>query len=115
MARKAIACTVQTRLANGEVSLGRVSNPVDPINGANVTARKTTVASDVATLVADGATPTQAHVNTLNTNWGLLAPDISTYPDNVDVVISYEAANVVTKSTLRLAIEALLARLPETL
>lgn len=28
------------------------------------------VAADVATLVADGASPTQAHVTTLNTDWG---------------------------------------------
>ena len=30
----------------------------------------TTVAANIATLVTDGASPTQAHVNTLNTNWG---------------------------------------------
>jgi hypothetical protein len=29
-----------------------------------------TVAADIAVLVADGASPTQAHVNTLNTDWG---------------------------------------------
>lgn len=29
-----------------------------------------TVAADIAVLVADGASPTQGHVNTLNTDWG---------------------------------------------
>jgi hypothetical protein len=28
------------------------------------------VAANIATLVAEGATPTQGNVNTLNTNWG---------------------------------------------
>jgi flagellar hook-basal body complex protein FliE len=32
----------------------------------------TTAAANVATLAADGANPTQAHVNTLNTNFALL-------------------------------------------
>jgi hypothetical protein len=30
-----------------------------------------TVAANIATLVADGASPTQAHVTTLNTSWGV--------------------------------------------
>lgn len=32
----------------------------------------TTVAADIATLVADGASPTQGHVNTLNSDWATL-------------------------------------------
>lgn len=32
-------------------------------------AAQATVTADIATLVADGATPTQAHVNTLNTDY----------------------------------------------
>lgn len=38
----------------------------------------TTVAANIATLVADGVTPTQAHVTTLNGNWTLLAALIDT-------------------------------------
>jgi len=38
----------------------------------------TAVAADIATLVADGATPTQAHVTTLNTDWGTLKALIDT-------------------------------------
>ena len=30
-----------------------------------------TVAANIATLVADGASPTQAHVTTLNASWGV--------------------------------------------
>ena len=35
------------------------------------------VNTDVATLVADGATPTQAHVNTLNTDWTAMKADMA--------------------------------------
>lgn len=44
----------------------------------NTNAAYTTVAANIATLVADGATPTQAHVTTLNTNWGTLKALIDT-------------------------------------
>ena len=37
----------------------------------------TDVAAKVATLVADGASPTQAHVTALNTSWGSLLSQIS--------------------------------------
>jgi hypothetical protein len=45
---------------------------------AAVVAAAVTVAADVAVLVADGATPTQAHVTTLNTGWGTLNTAIGT-------------------------------------
>src|SRR5271166_2370205 len=40
--------------------------------GSDIDGLKATVATNVATLVSDGASPTQAHVTTLNTNWGSL-------------------------------------------
>src|ERR1019366_581928 len=39
----------------------------------------TTVAANVGTLVSDGASPTQAHVTTLNSNWGTLKTAIDTW------------------------------------
>lgn len=36
------------------------------------TAQIASVAADVAVLVADGASPTQGHVTTLNTDWGVV-------------------------------------------
>ena len=47
---------------------GRYSSTVGRLGGADYT----TVAANIATLVADGATPTQAHVTTLNSNWTTL-------------------------------------------
>lgn len=47
---------------------GRLTGrPLDPS-----ATQMATVATDVATLVADGATPTQAHVTTLNTDWAVV-------------------------------------------
>lgn len=65
-----------------------------------------TVQADVDTLVADGATPTQAHVNTLNTDYTALAAGKDAAPD--DVVLIVNATNVVTRTALRRAVAALL-------
>jgi hypothetical protein len=52
--------------------LGRTVTVLEALGAAGGALPSTaTVAANIATLVADGATPTQAHVNTLNTNWGL--------------------------------------------
>lgn len=85
-----------------------VGHIVDAVNGATTAADQATVAADVATLVADGATPTQAHVTTLNTDWTAFIADIAPVPANADVVLSFDAAAVLTKSQLRLAVEAIL-------
>ena len=47
---------------------GTLTTLVAAIHGANETA----VVNAVATLVSDGASPTQAHVTTLNSAWGTL-------------------------------------------
>lgn len=76
---------------------------------ATQTVASTTVAANIATLVADGAAPTQAHVTTLNTNWAALLAGLPGIPAKVDVVLSFDATVVGTRSNLRRAIEALLA------
>lgn len=69
-------------------------------------AQVTAVAADVATLVADGATPTQAHVTTLNTDWGAIATANGT--PAADVVLTVNATNVLTRTQLRNAVAVLL-------
>lgn len=66
------------------------------------------VAADVATLVADGATPTQAHVTTLNTDWGTLLTAIGAAVPSGDVSISVDNATVTTMTQLRAAFAAAL-------
>ena len=101
MARFTIAVNA-SRVA-GSFSGGRAA---DVLNGSTIAADQATVDADVATLVADGATPTQAHVNTLNTDWTALAADIAgTYPASSDVVVSIDAANVVSIAQLRAALD----------
>ena len=64
MARVAFYASVSgTR--NGQVNVTAAGTADEPYAGAAASK----VSTDVATLVADGATPTQAHVNTLNTDF----------------------------------------------
>lgn len=129
MARKAVSCKVQARLDNGIAVVTNHAFPSDPINGATTAtdqaALDTAVTANeaaVAVLEADAASPTQAHVNSMRTTWNAvktarttLEADIGTVPGQTDVVISYNATTVVSKATLRQAIEAMLAMLPNTL
>lgn len=71
--------------------------------GAAVTGGATdpaAVAADVAVLVADGATPTQAHVTTLNTDWGTLNGGLTG-----DLVVSFDATKITTITQLRRALD----------
>jgi hypothetical protein len=60
-----------------------------------------TVAANVATLVADGASPTQAHVTTLNTNFGLMN---AAYTANAS--LSFDTSAVTTMNQLRALLRA---------
>lgn len=63
-----------------------------------------TVAADIAVLVADGASPTQGHVTTLNTDWTALLAGLPGIPSISDVILSFDATAVGTRSALRRAI-----------
>lgn len=67
-----MALAAFTATINQSLGDGRYSVDAAPLTDPSGTAAPSTatVAADIATLVADGATPTQAHVNTLNTDWG---------------------------------------------
>lgn len=98
MARFAVSCKVN---ADGSSAAGVIS---DVVNSVATTA----VDTDVATLVADGAAPTQAHVNTLNTDWTALKAGTGAIPTNEDVVLSFDASVITTRTKLRNAVQALL-------
>lgn len=71
---------------------------------ASVIARLATVSTDVATLVADGASPTQAHVNTLNTDFGLLQSRFSTFSNfqtSAALLVNIDKTQIPTVSVLR--------------
>lgn len=92
-----------------------IADVVQTVSSALVVADVATVDGEVATLVADGASPTQAHVDALNTDWGALKTDwdallagLPGVPTTADVVISFDASTVVTRSVLRRAVLRLL-------
>lgn len=115
MARAAVACKVQARLGNGTAVLTAHARPVDPVNGATIATTQAAVAAALAVLVADGASPTEGHVTTLDAAYTALVADIAPLPANADVVISYNATTVVDLNALRQAVDELLRTLPFTL
>jgi hypothetical protein len=64
------------------------------------------VASAIATLVADGASPTQAHVTTLNTAWTTLKAALDTHAA-ADVSLLYNTATVNTTNKGSSALRAI--------
>lgn len=101
-----IALTVKVNQAKpgGDYSLapGSAADPTATISSlstaiaAAVTATPdyTAVAADIATLVADGASPTQAHVTALNTAWGTYKTAADAY--NADVAALSTTASAAT-------------------
>lgn len=126
MARTAFGATLGGSLGNGAFSTS--SKGVTPILTAATTADDaaataagtltTDVAAAVAVLVADGASPTQGHVNTLNSAWGLLATAIAaasaataaakTAAAPANVVLDVDTAVVTTQNGVRAALREIL-------
>lgn len=83
-------------------------------NQAAITTLQNTVAANVATLVADGASPTQAHVNTLNTNYGLLNSALTAQTALLatlisgNMVVTIDTAVITSQNALKAAIKELL-------
>lgn len=105
MARDSYTATVSS--ATGLPTVGRsaeASAQIAAAQGADLTA----VDNAVADLVADGASPTEGHVTTLNTAWTALKADIQAiYAMNADVVLNFNGTNVVNKNNLRAAVAAI--------
>ena len=94
MARITIGVTISGSAYSG----GRAADAVNSVSTA-------TVDANVATLVADGASPTQAHVTTLDTNWTALKAGTGAIPANTDVVVSINTANITSIASLRHALD----------
>lgn len=105
MANVALTVTLNQALPGGGYSVtnGALANPVgSPPSTA-------TVAADIATLVADGASPTQGHVNTLNTDWGTFLTAETTFRGGVSALTTnftllYDAATVTNMNQVRAAL-----------
>lgn len=90
MALAAVNITIGTAFANGSYGPS-VKGGAAPSFAA--------VTADVATLVADGASPTQAHVTTLNTDYTALAAAI-----NGDVSVVWDTTKITHRNQLRAAL-----------
>lgn len=128
MARVAYACTLGSSLGEGRFnssvggapggSIVTLAGTADTDAGTASGTLTTNVAAAVAVLVADAASPTQAHVNTLNTAWGLLATAIAAAKTSTaaakaagavgDVVLDIDTAVVTTKNGMRAALRQLM-------
>ena len=96
MSRKAVSCLID----NGIKSAGSIDDPVRSASSA-------TLAAAIATLTADGASPTEAHATAVASAWTTLLAGLGAIPSRSDVVVSWDTSAVVTRSTLRSAIRAL--------
>lgn len=79
---------------------GRIADPT--------AAQIATMQAAVDVLVADAATPTQAHVNTMVTAWNAVSSAVGT---GGGVKIIVDSAIITTRNQLVMAIEAYLKRL----
>lgn len=111
MARIAFGCTLGSDLGQGRFgsSAGSVA-PASTSAGVASGTLTANVAAAVAVLVADGASPTQAHVTTLNVAWGLLATAIAaanTAASAANVVLDIDTSVVTTQNGVRHAMRVL--------
>lgn len=126
MARIAFKCTLGQSLGNGAFNTqAGASTPLltsataaDDAAGTASGTLADDVAAAVGVLVADGASPTEAHVTTLNTAWGLLATAIAAAKtataaakvaaDGPDVIVEIDDAVVTTQNGARASLLAVL-------
>jgi hypothetical protein len=105
MARISIALSAaKTTIGKEGFALNPVADVVNSVSTATVTA-------DIATLVADGASPTQAHVTTLNTDYTALLAGIAAIPAVKDLVVSFDNTKITSYSSMDKAFNAILKAL----
>jgi hypothetical protein len=115
MARRTATATI---LSTGFISTGIAAEPNGKIAAAvALVPDPAAFEAALATLVADAALPTQAHVTAVNDAYTALAATQVTYAAAVaaltggvsaDVTLLWNAANVVTKNALRKAVAAIM-------
>lgn len=81
----------------------------DVVNASGFAAAKTAFEVALAVLVADAASPTQAHVTTADAAYTTLAAAMGAAPPtNSDVVLSFNATNVGTRTVLQRCVEQIM-------
>lgn len=112
MAVDAVGVTLGTSLGEGRYNSISAPSGGDPAAAiAAVEAAEVDVAAAVAVLVADGATPTQAHVTTLDAAHTVLAAAITslvTVAGSANLTISVDTSVIDTRNKLHAAVAAAL-------
>lgn len=110
MARYAAGATIERRTATGKTDIRAAGGVPDPVPATTYATTYAALAAAIAVLVADGASPTQAHVTTANNALTAFAADLASGVPvaHRDVVISFDASTVVTKTALREAVRSIL-------
>ena len=110
MARTAISINIGGPLGSGRYTLTQIKGilPLSTTAGVASGTLLTNATAAMGVLVADGATPTQAHVNTMNTAYGLLATAVTattTATSGGHVIIDYDTTACPNANALREAVE----------
>lgn len=83
----------------------------DVVPASGFAADKTAFEATLATLVSDGASPTQAHVTAANNAYTTFKNDLGAAPPaSPDLVVSIDTAIIPTKQALRIALDAIFAQ-----
>jgi len=96
MARAAYSCTLRNTFSNnGGYSFASGSAAAQPSTAA--------VEAAIAVLEADGASPTQGHVDSLRTVWNTLVTALGVY-GGADAVLDVNLSNLTTQNAVRAAL-----------
>ena len=86
------------------------ADPVPSVSASQYTTDRTAFETALATLVADGATPTQAHVTAVNNAYTTLKADLNAggTPAVQDLVVSVDLSKFATISKIQIAFNQIL-------
>lgn len=79
--------------------------------GAGAMVLSTTATADMATLVADGASPTQAHVTAMNTAFGAFVAPVNIINGAATVSVVFDNTGVTTMNQLKAALNNILQQI----
>ena len=110
MATSTFLATLSASLSAYVAPKGDSVAALSTLTGADTTA----VEAAVAVLEADGASPTQAHVNSLRTVWNTMKADAIVAAATVPaggVAVTIDLAQITTRTKLRAALDAVMFNL----
>lgn len=109
MARQSIKVTIGTAFGEGRLTPDANQTGAG-LNATTLVADQVLSAASLATLVADGAAPTQAHVTAFAATYTTLAADIAALNTAItgDVQITWDTTKVTTITQLKRAFDAAL-------